>query len=180
MDKGLRVEEIVNARQHLKREGIRTCYFLQFGYPGEQWKDIQNTIALVRETRPDDIGISFSYPLPNTRFHARVKQQLGAKQNWSDSDDLCVMFRGTYTDKFYRAVRDALHKEVETWKPTSAKEKYAEESAELWKVVNSLEPTSRNANPTELSDAKGKQFFSAATQFIPLHAVLASSGDAHE
>jgi anaerobic magnesium-protoporphyrin IX monomethyl ester cyclase len=68
MDKGLRVEEVVRAAEQLKRHGIRTCYFLQLGYPGEQWKDIQKTIALVRETRPDDVGVSFSYPIPNKSF----------------------------------------------------------------------------------------------------------------
>ena len=35
MDKGLRVEEVIAARNHLRREGIRTGYFLQLGYPGE-------------------------------------------------------------------------------------------------------------------------------------------------
>jgi radical SAM superfamily enzyme YgiQ (UPF0313 family) len=77
MDKGLEVEEVFSARQHLRDEGIRACYFIQFGYPGENWGDVQKTIALVRETRPDDIGVSFSYPLPNTRFYDRVRQQLG-------------------------------------------------------------------------------------------------------
>jgi anaerobic magnesium-protoporphyrin IX monomethyl ester cyclase len=114
MDKNLLVEEVVSARQQLRREGIKACYFLQFGYPGEGWEDIEKTIALVRDTRPDDVGISFSYPLPNTRFHERVRQQLGTKQNWSDSDDLCVMFKGAYTDNFYHAVRDALHAEVDS------------------------------------------------------------------
>jgi anaerobic magnesium-protoporphyrin IX monomethyl ester cyclase len=179
MDKGLRVEQVIHAREHLKREGIRTCYFLQLGYPGEQWKDIQKTIALVRETRPDDVGISFSYPLPNTRFYTRVKQQLGTKQNWSDSEDLCVMFRGTYTDRFYRAIRDALHEEVESWKSGASQHN----SAELWKSVECLEPVSRNANPTELPDAEGGRglpFFSPGAQFVPLHSVVARSGDAND
>lgn len=183
MDKGLQVEEIVSAREQLKQEGIRTCYFLQLGYPGEQWKDIQKTIALVRETRPDDVGISFSYPLPNTRFHARVKEQLGAKQNWSDSDDLCVMFKGTYTDKFYRAIRDALHAEVESWRPGGAQRDRAAESADLWKLVESLEPVSRNLDPTELPEATrggGMGVFPPSAHFIPLQAVMARAGEAHE
>jgi anaerobic magnesium-protoporphyrin IX monomethyl ester cyclase len=183
MDKGLRVEEVVSAREHLRREGIRTCYFLQLGYPGEKWKDIQKTIALVRETRPDDVGVSFSYPLPNTRFYARVKEQLGAKQNWSDSEDLCVMFKGTYTDRFYRVIRDALHVEVESWKSGARQREKAEESVELWKLAESLEPTSRNVDPTELptlaSDA-GTGFFLPGAHFIPLRAVVASAGDVNE
>ena len=37
MDKGTRVEEIYEARENLRRHGIRACFFLQFGYPGEAW-----------------------------------------------------------------------------------------------------------------------------------------------
>jgi radical SAM superfamily enzyme YgiQ (UPF0313 family) len=183
MDKGLLVEEVVSAREHLRREGIRTCYFLQLGYPGEQWKDIQKTIALVRETRPDDVGISFSYPLPNTRFYARVKEQLGKKQNWSDSEDLCVMFKGTYTDRLYRAIRDALHAEVESWKPGAMRKERAEESAELWKLVDSLEPVSRNLDPTELPETPRRMrepYLSPDSHFIPLRAVIARSGEAND
>ncbi len=33
--------------------------------------------SLVRRARPDDIGVSVSYPLPNTRFHQIVQTQLG-------------------------------------------------------------------------------------------------------
>lgn len=183
MDKGLRVEEVVTAREHLKREGIRTCYFLQLGYPGEYWQEIQKTIALVRETRPDDVGISFSYPLPNTRFYARVKEQLGAKQNWSDSEDLCVMFKGAYSDKFYRAIRDALHAEVESWKSAAAQSDHRREIAELWKLAESLEPISRNPNPTELPEVtsgSGTLHFPSSSHFVPLQAVTAPAGEINE
>lgn len=183
MDKGLQVEEVVSATKHLKRQGIRTCYFLQFGYPGEEWTDIQKTIALVRETRPDDIGVSFSYPLPNTRFYARVKQQLGAKRNWSDSDDLCVMFKGKYTDRFYKAVRDALHAEVDSWKSGEQRKEGATRNAELWNAVESLEPVSRNLNPTELKEIVShntQRLLSPSAPFIPLRAVMAHGGDAND
>ena len=183
MDKGLRVDEVISARENLKRQGIRTCYFLQLGYPGEQWKDIQKTIALVRETRPDDVGISFSYPLPNTRFYSRVREQLGAKQNWSDSEDLCVMFKGTYTDRFYRAVRDALHEEVESWKPGTKQSQHAQLSADLWRLVESLEPGSKNADPTELPEIAyddQRRAFSPSAHFVPLRAVVTGSGELNE
>lgn len=155
MDKGLRVEETRSARENLRREGIRACYFLQFGYPGEDWVDIKKTVDLVRETRPDDIGVSFSYPLPNTRFYERVQHQLGAKRNWSDSDDLCVMFKGAYTDDFYRRIRDALREEVETWKAAnlSSLEGRAElqRIRDLWQEIERLEPQNRNSDATLLT-----------------------------
>jgi radical SAM superfamily enzyme YgiQ (UPF0313 family) len=112
MDKGIRVEQIYTARQNLRRFGIRACFFLQFGYPGEGWSEIEATIRMVRETAPDDIGISVSYPLPGTKFHQNVYTQIGPRPNWSDSADLAMIFRGAYSSEFYRALADALHLEV--------------------------------------------------------------------
>jgi anaerobic magnesium-protoporphyrin IX monomethyl ester cyclase len=180
MDKGLQVEEVIGARQSLYREGIRACYFLQFGYPGESWEDIQKTVALVRETRPDDIGVSFSYPLPNTRFYERVRQQLGPKQNWADSDDLCVMFKGAYSDAFYRAIRDALHAEVDSWKIGSDGQQLGE-LTRLWKRVTLLEPISRNADATELIDTETTGAFCDSRQrpqLVAVHGLVNSVGEA--
>jgi len=112
MEKGARVKDIYRARENLRNHGIRACFFLQFGYPGETWEEIEATIRMLRETRPDDIGVSVSYPLPGTLFFQRVSAQLGQKSNWSDSADLAMMFRGEYSSEFYRALADALHAEV--------------------------------------------------------------------
>ena len=171
MDKGLRVSDVVAARYRLANANIRACYFLQFGYPGETWEDIEQTIALVRNTRPDDIGISFSYPLPGTLFYERVQEQIGAKRNWTDSDDLCVMFRASYKDEFYKAVRDALHAEVDSWKANDSSESVIDL---LWQQVFKLEPNMRNAEATTLasnvSDETGTQ------NLIPLHALAGAGG----
>ena len=146
MDKGLNLSSVRIARELLKNAGIRACYFLQFGYPGEAWTELQETIAFVRETRPDDIGISFSYPLPGTVFYERVRIQLGHKRNWTDSDDLCIMYKAAYKTDFYRAVRDALHAEVDSWNaPETAGQARVQVDA-LWTRVSELEPLSRDAD----------------------------------
>jgi len=160
MEKGARVELVSVARENLRREGIRACFFLQFGYPGEGWEDILKTVALVRETRPDDIGVSVSYPLPGTKFYERVREELGEKKHWVDSDDLSVMFKGTYTNDFYRALRDALHAEVDLWAArapggngnggpkTNEKAASPGEVARLWNIVEQMEKGCRNLQPT--------------------------------
>jgi anaerobic magnesium-protoporphyrin IX monomethyl ester cyclase len=112
MDKGTRVEQVRTATRTLKAHGIRACWFIQLGYLGEEWEDVLLTRDLIRAERPDDIGVSVSYPLPGTAFHAKVREQLGAKQNWADTNDLAMLFRGTYTTGFYRRLRDALHDEA--------------------------------------------------------------------
>jgi radical SAM superfamily enzyme YgiQ (UPF0313 family) len=111
MEKGLRVDDIRTASRLLDAEGIKVGFFLQFGYPGETWDDIEATLRLARELEPADIGVSVSYPLPGTRFYERVQQQLGAKQNWIDSNDLSTMYRATYAPEVYRRVHGLVHHE---------------------------------------------------------------------
>lgn len=170
MEKGLKTEAVVSARQRLKEAGIRACYFLQFGYPGENWERLQETIAFVRATRPNDVGISFSYPLPGTPFYERVREQLGQKRNWRDSDDLCIMFKGAYTTEFYRAVRDALHAEVCSWSMSIMQASTQKELRRLWRIVEQLEPTSRQ--PDAFRAILGIPR-SQPTGIVPLHALTA-------
>jgi len=111
MDKGDTVEDIYNAARLLRENGIEVGFFLQFGYPGETWEDVQKTLTMVRECAPDDIGISVSYPLPGTKFFERVKLELGEKQNWVDSEDLAMLYRGPFPTEFYRVLHGRVHYE---------------------------------------------------------------------
>jgi radical SAM superfamily enzyme YgiQ (UPF0313 family) len=170
MDKGLSLPAVIAARHRLKEAGIRACYFLQLGYPGETWAELQQTIAFVRETRPDDIGVSMSYPLPGTVFYQRVQAELGQKRNWVDSDDLCIMFRAAYSTRFYRAVRDALHAEVDSWRASDLQSGNATTQSEaLWHNVDALEAVSRQADSFEMPET-----FDAVTSstFVPVERLL--------
>jgi anaerobic magnesium-protoporphyrin IX monomethyl ester cyclase len=109
MDKGIRLEQIGPAVRALRRRDIRVAFFLQLGYPGESWADIEATAELLRRHVPDVIGVSVSYPLPGTPFHDRVANQLGERRHWQDSHDLAMLFRGRYTSDFYRSLHAGLH-----------------------------------------------------------------------
>lgn len=112
MNKGTSVAEIITARGRLQTAGIRVGFFIQLGYLDEQLSDILATRSLLEAARPDDVGVSVSYPLPGTKFYELVKAQLNGKTHWRDSDDLEMMFQGTYTSDFYRTVRNLLHDQV--------------------------------------------------------------------
>jgi anaerobic magnesium-protoporphyrin IX monomethyl ester cyclase len=66
----------------------------------------------LESAQPDEIGVSVSYPLPGTKFYDLVKVQMRAKTHWHESNDLDMMFHGTYTSDFYRSVRNLLHDQV--------------------------------------------------------------------
>jgi radical SAM superfamily enzyme YgiQ (UPF0313 family) len=110
MDKGTTVEQIHKSTHLLKSHDIRVAFFLQFGYPGEDMADISNTINMVLELMPDDIGVSVSYPLPGTKFYERVKGELINKANWTHSDELALMFHNNFPSGFYKELQRYLHK----------------------------------------------------------------------
>jgi radical SAM superfamily enzyme YgiQ (UPF0313 family) len=120
MEKGLSVEDIRRANRLLTAERIDVGVFLQFGYPGETWTDIEATLQLAREIEPADIGVSVSYPLPGTQFYERVRQELGVKQNWIDSSDLSTMYKATYAPEVYRRVHRLVHHELRARKSANA------------------------------------------------------------
>ena len=110
MDKGTTIEQIHEATHLLKKCGINPSFFIQFGYPGETKQDIEKTIAMINRLLPYEIGISVSYPLPGTVFFEKVKNELIEKTNWTDSDELALMFRNTYQPAFYKQLHRYVHK----------------------------------------------------------------------
>jgi anaerobic magnesium-protoporphyrin IX monomethyl ester cyclase len=119
MNKGTTVTEILTARARLQAVGIRVGFFIQLGYLGEDLADIIATRQLVEAARPDDVGVSVSYPLPGTKFYDLVKERMRGKTHWQESDDLDMMFQGTYNSDFYRAIRNILHDQVTLEQPAA-------------------------------------------------------------
>jgi len=110
MDKGIKVSQIFEATRKLKANNINPSFFIQFGYPGETKEDIALTIDMINALLPHEIGISVSYPLPGTPFYEKVKVQLLEKANWTDSDELALLFRNTYGQAFYKQLHRYVHK----------------------------------------------------------------------
>jgi len=126
MDKGITIDQIRKATSLLKQHSISPSFFIQFGYTGEDKEDIRKTIHMINELLPHEIGISVSYPLPGTVFYDRVKTGMKTKSNWTDSDDLSLMFANTYPSDFYKKLHRYLHhhfhriKATEKWKTASS------------------------------------------------------------
>jgi len=110
MDKGTLVSQIYEATSLLKKHHIKPSFFIQFGYLGETKDDIEKTIAMINQLLPYEIGISVSYPLPGTGFYEKVKNELHNKSNWTDSDEMALMFRNTYQPAFYKQLHSYVHK----------------------------------------------------------------------
>jgi anaerobic magnesium-protoporphyrin IX monomethyl ester cyclase len=138
MNKGTTVGQLHIARERLKSAGIRVGFFIQLGYLSEELADILATRDLVAVARPDDIGVSVSYPLPGTQFYELVKAQLNGKTHWHESNDLDMMFHGTYTSEFYREIRNLLHDQV-SLQAVDATQRSADPSVERGRAKRTLD-----------------------------------------
>jgi anaerobic magnesium-protoporphyrin IX monomethyl ester cyclase len=176
MNKGTRVAEIIAARERLGRHGIRVGFFIQLGYLGEQLEDLLATRVLLAATTPDDVGVSVSYPLPGTRFYEMVKRQLGRKTHWEESNDLEMMFEGTYRSVFYRAFRNLLHDQVEIDRPGSTSSSGSREELERrWcdLLEREGEFRTRNGGAEACTDAADSV---AAAGALPISGALSLAG----
>jgi len=110
MDKGTTVEQIQESTKLIRKYGMKPSFFIQFGYIGETKEDIKKTIKMINELLPYEIGISVSYPLPGTGFYEKVRSGMKEKTNWTDSDELALMFRNTYQPAFYKQLYRYVHR----------------------------------------------------------------------
>lgn len=109
MDKGITVQQIAQSTTLMKKHGIRPSFFIQFGYPEEEKEDIQLTIDMINRLLPYEIGISVSYPLPGTVFYERVKAELKKKTNWTDSNEMALLFSNKFQASYYKQLHVYVH-----------------------------------------------------------------------
>lgn len=131
MDKGITISQIHQATKLLKENGVKPSFFIQFGYPGETREDISLTIGMINQLLPHEIGISVSYPLPGTVFYERVKNELKEKSNWTDSDELMVMFKNTYSPEFYKRLHRYVHAHFHRIKTAARIKRDSEENGKI-------------------------------------------------
>lgn len=131
MDKGTTVQQIYEATGLLKKHGVNPSFFIQFGYPGETKEDIEKTISMINSLLPHEIGVSVSYPLPGTAFFEKVKTELKEKTNWTDSDELALLFRNTYQPVFYKQLHRYVHVNYRRHKAMEAMQKMITEPTRI-------------------------------------------------
>ncbi|MCK6551100.1 B12-binding domain-containing radical SAM protein [Myxococcota bacterium] len=123
MKKGTNVVDARRVAKEMHQLGITMGGYVLFGYPGEEWEDIEATIQLVKDIAPVDYSVSVALPMPGTEFHELVHDAM-LKGDWASRDPDSVQWESPYSPGFYRIVESLLHAEYELALEWSAK-KYA-------------------------------------------------------
>ncbi len=75
IDKKVNVGQIKDAFKWCKEAGIMTQAYFMVGFPTETDDDLQATIALVKQIKPDFLFVSVVVPLPGTRIFTEFKER---------------------------------------------------------------------------------------------------------
>jgi len=118
MRKGTTVEQARRAASLCRELGIETYFYMMVGYPGETWHDLEESVALLRETRPNEFSTTIAYPLPGTAFYDQVRERIGLDAedltDWAHTAENRLLFgRDQYSTLFYRRVIRWYHHEWE-------------------------------------------------------------------
>lgn len=82
LEKGITVEQIRKVFKAARKHGIDRCAYIMIGAPVESRKDMQATIDLVKEIKPEHLHCSICTPMPETHFYKRLLSQGQIKRDY--------------------------------------------------------------------------------------------------
>jgi radical SAM superfamily enzyme YgiQ (UPF0313 family) len=97
----------------VKSHGIRAGTFIMVGYEGETWNDIELTADHLRDSVPDDVLTTLSYPIKGTPYYNAVADRIVARRKWEEGSDRDLTIRGRKSPRFYAHAQRWLQAEVE-------------------------------------------------------------------
>lgn len=112
MERGVTVAEVQRAVRLCKERGIETGMFLMWGYAGEDFSDIEATVAHVKQSNPDVFLTTVAYPIKGTDYYQDVFDRTVAPANWEFSSDRDIKLQGRHSRRYYQFADQLLKSEV--------------------------------------------------------------------
>lgn len=130
MQRGVKVEDVRMATKMAQRYGMEVGMFLMWGYDGEQFSDIEDTVEHVKAANPDIFFTTVAYPIKNTGFYEKVKTKLVFSPDWNSGSDRDLKITGRHSRRYYQYADQWLSNAVDAHRlrdtdPVAAAEKDA-------------------------------------------------------
>jgi radical SAM superfamily enzyme YgiQ (UPF0313 family) len=140
LDKGTNMRHARKALSLVRKVGMNLGIYLITGVPGEEWADVEESLALIREARPHDVQVSPLALYPGTRLFDRYRAE------------------GRISREFYRTQGDAeifARQDAHTEKALQA----------LYRAAQAVKPAARYT-PAEFAEQKRWLGFCAVTNLL--------------
>jgi radical SAM superfamily enzyme YgiQ (UPF0313 family) len=113
MKKGIRIDDVPEVVAKTRKAGIESMAMVIVGYPGETVESLEETLALLKSCRFDDVGLFYFAPLPGSEvykdaaaygnFNGRWDQIGGFGRPTYVPHGLTEEILQTYYERFYSA-----------------------------------------------------------------------------
>ena len=117
-EKGTTIAQIKNVFKLCKKRGIDRFAYIMIGAPEETYKDIEMTLGLIKEIKPQHLHCSVCTPMPKTYFYQKLLAQGSIKHDyWREFADspnpnfktpFCSRF---FSDKELRSIQNAIERD---------------------------------------------------------------------
>jgi len=113
MDRRVDVNHVKKMIQGTNALGIETGTFIMVGYPGEEERDIFETIAYLKEANPTHYTITVAYPIKGTSLYSEIEKDITSQPDWETATDRQIDFERNYSRKYYDYAVSKVVNEVE-------------------------------------------------------------------
>jgi anaerobic magnesium-protoporphyrin IX monomethyl ester cyclase len=87
MGRGVTAAQIIEAARLVRACGIDVGLFLMWGYEDERLADMEATVEMVRQIRPDRFLTTVAYPIPGTGYWKKVQGRVDNPKPWAETSD---------------------------------------------------------------------------------------------
>jgi tRNA A37 methylthiotransferase MiaB len=116
MNRKVRVEEVQKGIISVKNAGMQAGTFIILGYPGENEKDILDTVKHLKISDPDFYTITIAYPITGTEMYNEVVLFDPSESDWTKRTDRQTDFVRTYPKQYYEYAISFVHREMASYR----------------------------------------------------------------
>ena len=109
LDKGTNMRHARKALSLVRKVGMNLGIYLITGVPGEEWQDVEQSLALIRDARPHDVQVSPLALYPGTRLFDRYRAEGRISREFYRKQGDAEIFarQDAHTERALRALYEA-------------------------------------------------------------------------
>jgi radical SAM superfamily enzyme YgiQ (UPF0313 family) len=112
MNRKVKVEEVQKSIISVKKAGMQSGTFIMLGYPGEEEKDILDTVKHLKRSDPNLYTITLAYPITGTELYNQVVLRDPSENDWANRTDRQTDFSRKYPREYYEYAINLVHREM--------------------------------------------------------------------
>ena len=112
MNRKVKVEEVQKSIISVKKAGMQAGTFIMLGYPGEEEKDILDTVKHLKRSNPDLYTITLAYPITGTELYNQVVLSDPSENDWANRTDRQTDFSRKYPRQYYEYAINLVNREM--------------------------------------------------------------------